>query len=99
MVYTQFRTHTLTLSRRQVEGIGLSEVLTAPASPWQNVYAERVIGTIRRDCLDHTIILGEQHLRPTTKRYIANTTQFARTFHLTRMHRESGQLSLHAAAQ
>ena len=55
---------------RQVEGIGLSEVLTAPASPWQNAYAERVIGTIRRECLDHTIILGEQHLRRTIKRYV-----------------------------
>lgn len=54
---------------RQVEAIGLSEVLTAPASPWQNAYAERVIGTIRRECLDHTIILGEQHLRRTVKRF------------------------------
>lgn len=54
---------------RQVKGIGLSEVLTAPASPWQNAYAERIIGTIRRECLDHTIILSEQHLRRTIKRY------------------------------
>jgi transposase InsO family protein len=48
---------------RQVASVGLAEVLTAPASPWQNAYAERVIGTIRRECLDHEIILGEQHLR------------------------------------
>ena len=55
---------------RQVEAIGLSEVLTAPASPWQNAYAERVIGSMRRECLDHTIILGERHLRRTVKKYV-----------------------------
>ena len=55
---------------RKVASVGLTEVLTAPASPWQNVYAERVIGTIRRECLDHAIILGEQHLRRTVKRYV-----------------------------
>ena len=55
---------------RQVASVGLREVLTAPASPWQNVYAERVIGTIRRVCLDHTIILNERHLRRTVQRYV-----------------------------
>ncbi|MCP4299568.1 MAG: transposase family protein [Gammaproteobacteria bacterium] len=55
---------------RQVASVGLAEVLTAPASPWQNAYAERVVGTIRRECLDHTIILGEQHLRRIIKRYL-----------------------------
>jgi putative transposase len=54
---------------RQVECAGLQEVLTAPASPWQNAYAERVIGTIRRECLDHMIILGEQHLRRAVKKF------------------------------
>ncbi len=54
---------------RKVASAGLKEVLTAPASPWQNAYAERVIGTIRRECLDHTITLGEQHLRRTVRRY------------------------------
>ncbi len=56
---------------RQVESAGLTELLTAPASPWQNAYAERVIGTIRRECLDHVIILGERHLRRTIRRYAA----------------------------
>ncbi|MCP4303062.1 MAG: transposase family protein [Gammaproteobacteria bacterium] len=55
---------------RQIESIGLTEVLTAPASPWQNAYAERVIGSMRRECLDHTIILGVQHLRRTVKKYV-----------------------------
>lgn len=54
---------------RKVASAGVTEVLTAPASPWQNAYAERVIGTIRRECLDHAIILGERHLRRTVKRY------------------------------
>jgi len=55
---------------RQVASAGLKEVLTAPASPWQNAYAERVIGTIRRDCLDHAIILGERHLRRSVQKFV-----------------------------
>lgn len=55
--------------RRQIQSAGLKEVLTAPGSPWQNAYSERVIGTIRRECLDHTIILGERHLRRIVRRY------------------------------
>ncbi len=43
--------------------MGIEEVLTAPRSPWQNPYAERVIGSIRRECLDHVIVLNEPHLR------------------------------------
>ena len=54
---------------RKVASAGLTELLTAPALPWQNAYAERVIGTIRRECLDHMIILGERHLRRTVRRY------------------------------
>ncbi len=40
----------------------ICEVPTAPRSPWQNAYAERVIGSIRRECLDHVIVLNERHL-------------------------------------
>ena len=54
---------------RSTASAGLTEVLTAPASPWQNAYAERVIGTIRRECLDHIIVLGEQHLRRKVRRF------------------------------
>ena len=43
--------------------MGIEEVLTAPKSPWQNPFSERVIGTIRRDTLDHVIVLNEDHLR------------------------------------
>lgn len=39
--------------RTRVEGMGLEEIVIAPRSPWQNPYAERIIGSIRRECLDH----------------------------------------------
>jgi hypothetical protein len=54
----------------QVASAGPTEVLTAPASPWQNAYVERLIGTIRRECLDHMIILGERHLCRTVQRFV-----------------------------
>ncbi len=49
--------------RRQAKALGITETVTAPRSPWQNPYAERVIGSMRRECLDHVIILGERHLK------------------------------------
>jgi len=49
--------------------LGIEEVLTAPRSPWQNPYAERLIGSIRRDCLDHFIILNARHLKRTLASY------------------------------
>jgi transposase InsO family protein len=49
--------------RRRVAGMGIAEVVSAPASPWQNPYAERLIGSIRRECLDHVIVLNQAHLR------------------------------------
>jgi len=58
------------LFRRQVASLNINEVVTAPRSPWQNPYAERVIGSIRRECLDHTIILGERHLRRVIRNYV-----------------------------
>jgi putative transposase len=48
--------------RKDVEAMGIKEVLSAPHSPWQRAYVERVIGTIRRECLDHMIILNEASL-------------------------------------
>ena len=50
---------------------GIREVLTAPQSPWQNAYVERLIGSIRRECLDHVIVLNETSLRRTLKSYFA----------------------------
>jgi len=48
--------------RRRMKNLGINEVLTAARSPWQNPYVERLIGSIRRECLDHIIVLHEQHL-------------------------------------
>jgi transposase InsO family protein len=55
---------------RRVRALGIEQVLTAPQSPWQNPYCERVIGTIRRDCLDHVIVVGEQHLQCILRKYL-----------------------------
>jgi transposase InsO family protein len=49
--------------RQRVHGMQIEEVITAAHSPWQNAYVERLIGSIRRECLDHVIVLGERHLR------------------------------------
>src|SRR5437667_557378 len=57
--------------RQRVKGMGVGEVLTAPHSPWQNPFAERLIGSIRRECLNHVLVLGERHLRRTLARYFA----------------------------
>ena len=56
--------------RKRVRGMGIQEVIIARKSPWQNPYVERVIGSIRRECLDHVILLGERHLCRILKEYI-----------------------------
>lgn len=56
--------------RQRIQGLSLEEVLSAPASPWQRAYVERLIGSIRHDCLDHVIVLGEGHLRRILKSYL-----------------------------
>src|SRR5207237_896475 len=45
--------------RQRVKGMGIGEVVTAPHSPWQNPFAERLIGSVRRECLDHVVVLTE----------------------------------------
>jgi hypothetical protein len=50
--------------------MGITEVITAPRSPWQNAYVERVIGSIRRECLDHIVIFNERHLRRVLSSYV-----------------------------
>jgi putative transposase len=49
--------------------MGIDEVLTAPHSPWQNPFAERLIASIRRECLNHVLVLGDAHLRRILARY------------------------------
>ena len=51
-----------TIFRQRLKNMGINEVVTAPRSPWQNPFVERLIGSIRRDCLDHVIVLNESHL-------------------------------------
>ena len=55
---------------RRARAMGIEQVLTAPRSPWQNAYCERVIGTLRRECLDHVIVLGEEHVRRILRKYL-----------------------------
>jgi putative transposase len=54
----------------QAETLEIREVVIAPRSPWQNAYAERVIGSIRRECLDHIVVIGERHLRRILSQYV-----------------------------
>ena len=49
----------------RLRAMGIRDKTIAPASPWQNAFAERLIGSIRRECVDHMIVLGEAHLRRT----------------------------------
>jgi transposase InsO family protein len=60
-----------TVVTRRLRAMGIRDKPTAPASPWQNGFAERLIGSIRRECLDHLIVLGEEHLRQNLKNYAA----------------------------
>ena len=54
---------------RRLRAMGIRDKPTAPTSPWQNGFAERLIGSIRRECVDHIIVLGEVHLRGILKSY------------------------------
>jgi len=54
---------------RRLRAMGIRDRPIAPHSPWQNAYAERLIGSIRRECLDHVVVFGERHLRHLLKSY------------------------------
>ena len=64
---------------RRLRAMGIRNKPIAPASPWQNGFAERLIGSVRHECLDHIIVLGEAHLRRILKSY-------ARYYNETRTH-------------
>jgi len=64
---------------RRLRAMGIRDRPIAPASPWQNGFVERLIGSIRRECVDHIIVLGEEHLRRILKSY-------ARYYNATRTH-------------
>jgi transposase InsO family protein len=57
--------------RKDVKAMGIKEVLSAPRSPWQRAYVERVIGTIRRECLDHVIVFNDASLYRHVKSFLA----------------------------
>ena len=69
--------------RNRVAGMGFEEVVTTARSPWQNPFAERMIGTIRRDCLDHVVVINERHLVRTLRSHF-------RYYHGWRTHRSLG---------
>jgi transposase InsO family protein len=69
---------------RLVNALGIKQVLIAPRSPWQNPYVERVIGSIRRECLDHVVIFNEKHLRRVLRGYL-------RYYHASRTHLSLGK--------
>jgi transposase InsO family protein len=70
--------------RKRIAGLGIAEVMTAPRSPWQNPFAERLVGSVRRDCLNHVIVLGESHPRLILKSYFAY-------YHRSRTHLSLGK--------
>jgi transposase InsO family protein len=75
---------------RRLRAMGIRDKPTAPASPWQNGFAERLIGSIRRECLDHIIVSGEAHLRRTLISYAAY-------YNLSRTHRSLNKDALSIA--
>jgi transposase InsO family protein len=56
--------------RSRLRAMGIRDKPIAPGSPWQNGFAERLIGSIRRECVDHIVVLGEKHLRRILKSYV-----------------------------
>ena len=65
---------------RRLRAMGIRDKPISPGSPWQNGFAERLIGSIRRECVDHIVVLGEAHLRRTLQSY-------ARYYNESRVHR------------
>ena len=68
MIRDRDRIYGIVVTRR-LRAMGIRDKPIAPASPWQNGFAERLIGSLRRECLDHIIVLGEEHLRRILKNY------------------------------
>ncbi len=70
--------------KRRLRAMGIRDKPTAPRSPWQNAYVERLIGSIRRECVVHCIVVGEAHLRRILRCY-------ARYYNDLRTHRSLGK--------
>jgi len=67
--------------------MGIRDRPTSPRSPWQNGYAERLIGSIRRECLDHVVVFGERHLRHMLLSYMNYHNEYGRIYLWRRMRR------------
>jgi transposase InsO family protein len=72
---------------RRLKSMGIRDRPTAPRSPWQNGHVERLIGSIRRECLDHIVVFGEAHLRRIVGAYVTYyiTTKLEHISHCGRM--------------
>ena len=68
----------------RIEGMGIEQVRIAAQSPWQNCYVERVVGSIRRECLNHVVVVSDRHLRRILKSYF-------RYYHRSRTHLSLGK--------
>src|SRR6476659_10939668 len=79
MIRDRDRIYGIVVTRR-LRAMGIRDKPTAAGSPWQNCFAERLIGSIRRECVDHIVVLGEEHLRWVLKSY-------ARYYNEMRTHR------------
>src|SRR3984893_7032243 len=101
MIRDRDRIYSAVVTRR-LRAMGIRDKPIAPASPWQNGFAERLIGSIRRECLDHIIVLGEVHLRRILKNYAAyyNGVRTHRSLNndapVSRLVQRSGVISSHA---
>jgi transposase InsO family protein len=87
---------------RRLRAMGIRDKPIAPGSPWQNCFAERLIGTIRRECVDHVVAFGEWHLRRVLKSYAQyyNTARTHRSLNkdapVSRPVQQGGQIVSHA---
>ena len=87
---------------RRLRAMSIRDKPIAPGSPWQNCFAERLIGSIRRECVDHIVALGERHLRQVLKSYASyyNTARthrsLAKDAPLTRSVQRIGRIVSHA---
>src|SRR5206468_7078047 len=84
---------------RQARLLDIREAVLAPRSPWQNAYAERVIGSLRRECLDHVVVVGERHLLGSCRSTSTTTIGPGHTYRWRRTRRSRGVCSHRARAE
>ena len=72
--------------KRRLRAMGIRDRPTAPRSPWQNGHTERLIGSIRRECLDHVVVFGKRHLRHLLLSYMAYYNSYMAYYNGARTH-------------